>query len=92
MGLVRGVKRPDTDELAQRIRLLTQMQESFSIDELRTVCFRMGVDHEDLPQGTKLELIRNILEEADRTGRISFLIVVLTQLRPGIEWEIKDTG
>lgn len=81
-----------TEYLAQ---LRQQLDQSFSQEELMTLCFDMGVDYEDLVGvgGPKLALTRNLIAHMVRRDRLSELVRICTQARPNAKWpEYELTG
>lgn len=58
----------------------------FSIDELRTMCFDLGIQYEDFPV-TLGGMSRELIASCERSGRISQLIEECRQQRPGVMWE-----
>lgn len=58
----------------------------FDLSELQTVCFEVGVDHENLPAKTKDELARELILYQARRQRLAELIEECRQRRPLIDW------
>lgn len=67
--------------------LLTQFDASFSDEDLRTLCFEMSIDYENLPGRTKKGRIRELITEIQRQGRVDELIERLRAARPHIDWQ-----
>lgn len=72
------------------VRLRRRLAAHFSLDELRTLCFDLGIAHENLPD-TLDGMARELVRFCERHGRISELMEVLNQLRPGISFNARDT-
>jgi hypothetical protein len=54
----------------------------FNLDEIRTLCFSLGIDYEELGEGGKTAKTQNLLLTLGRKERLDELIVLLNQLRP----------
>lgn len=59
----------------------------FNREELRTVCFNLEIDYDDLPAEGKANKARELVSYLDRRGRIPELIETGKQLRPDISWD-----
>ncbi len=84
----------DTGELMreQRIRWLVRIKElmqiHFSGGELREMAFDFGIDDEDLPGETAVDLARELLRYADRRGMVRVLVAKCLELRPRVSWPL----
>ncbi len=56
--------------------------------ELRTLCFDLGIEHENLPEA-KNGMARGLVEHCERTGRVPELVEKCKGLRPKVAWEDK---
>ena len=60
------------------IELLTQLRQllvkRFSDGELRTLCFDLGVEYEDLPGAGKTDKARELVDYMDRYDRLADLV------------------
>jgi hypothetical protein len=69
---------------------LTQLRQvlttRFDAGELRTLCFDLGVDYDDLPGAGKASRARELVGYLARRDRIADLIRVGKRLRPDIPW------
>jgi hypothetical protein len=63
------------------------LAERFSEDELRTFCFDLNVDYEDLPGEGKAAKARELLALYERHHRVDELIQLGQQTRPDISWD-----
>jgi formylglycine-generating enzyme required for sulfatase activity len=68
-----------------RAGLRRQLVEHFNKEELRTLCFDLDVEYENLPD-TKDGMARELVAQCERHGRIPELITACQQLRPKIVW------
>jgi hypothetical protein len=71
----------------EQIRLRRILTAGFDMSELRVLCFDVGIDHEDLPSETKMDMARELVAYCVRHGRISKLVETGRRLRPDIRWE-----
>ncbi len=67
--------------LSQLLHLLT---ERFSESELRTLCFHLGMDYDDLSGEGKAGKARELVAFLKRRQRIPELVAVIKQLRPDV--------
>jgi hypothetical protein len=70
-----------------RSRLYEMMNEFFTLEELRTLCFDLGVDFDQLaPQGTKASTTRELILRLERDRRIRDLVEGCAKARPAVQW------
>lgn len=67
-----------------RSLLLSQLATRFDEDELRTLCFHLQIDFENLPATGKEGKAREMVLHLDRRYRIGELIQLVNQLRPDV--------
>lgn len=53
-----------------------------SLDEVKTVCFRLGIDPDDLATGTKSALVRELIKHMERRDQITLLCDRIVSQRP----------
>jgi hypothetical protein len=79
-----------SDDNPARRKYLTCLREIvalyFNEGELRTLCFDLGVDYDDLPGKGKTEKAKDLVEYLEHRGRISELVEIGQQLRPNVSW------
>lgn len=76
----------------QLARLRQNIGDLFDENELRDLCFDLGVKYDDLPaQGTRGKA-RELVALCERKGQIPKLVKRCRELRPNVEWESEDTG
>ncbi len=66
--------------------LLSKLSMNFSLEELKTICFNLGVDPESIPGTTKDSTAREMLLYFRRRDQIDILIEECRQQRPHISW------
>jgi hypothetical protein len=59
---------------------------SFSQEELRTLCFDLGFNFDDLPGDGRAHKVRELIAYLERIGRTHELVAICTRLRPHIYW------
>ncbi len=69
-----------------RVKLYEIFTGRFSEGELRTLCFRLGVDYESLPGSGKSDKARELVAYAERHQLVSDLVTVGEDIRPDIDW------
>ena len=83
-------RRDDVDpnpNLPQLIRLRKLMVDGFGADDLKTLCFDLGVDYDDLPGTVRSTKVVELLTYLDRRRRLPDLIQVGRDERPDIAWD-----
>jgi hypothetical protein len=68
--------------------LLRQLIASFDLEELRTLCFELGVDYDTLRGEGKAGKARELVLSALRTRRLPNLVEAARGLRPNISWPV----
>lgn len=74
---------PKTSEKA---RLRQLVAAAFNLDELRALCFDMGIDYEDIPGESKMRKIIELISYFGRQNSIVQLIQYLSLARPNVIW------
>jgi hypothetical protein len=67
-------------------QLRITIDNSFSREDLRVMCFDLNVDFDNLSGETKSEKIAALLNQFDRRGREAVLLDYLLKEKPEIEW------
>lgn len=69
---------------------LTDLREKlnryFSLGELKTICFDLGIDHESLDTGNKPALVESLIVHLGRTGRMPELLALVRGQRQHVVW------
>lgn len=68
-------------------KLLRAIDDSFSEDDLRTLCFELQLDFENLPGTIKKAKARELIIHFDRRKRINVLVTAFRELRPNVDIE-----
>jgi Effector-associated domain 7/NB-ARC domain len=70
-----------------RVRLRRSLNALLSEDELRTICFDMSLDYENMQGETKNSKIRSLIEYSERHRILDKLILAIQSERPDFLWE-----
>ncbi|MCP4416406.1 MAG: hypothetical protein GY805_07280 [Chloroflexi bacterium] len=76
-----------TDSAKYLSSLHKQIDERFSFSEVRTLCFDMGIDYDNVPGNTKSAFIRNLLVSLAREGRLQELVGRVREERSRVDWQ-----
>jgi hypothetical protein len=68
------------------IHVRKQLEEYFDLNELKTLCFELGIDYEAIAGETKPDKSRELVKYAYRNGRIPELLKQCQQSRPEVNW------
>lgn len=63
-----------------------KIDQYFSLEEVKQLCFELNVDYENIPGDTRSAFIRNLLVSLAKHGRLQQLIPRLRQNRPHVVW------
>jgi len=77
--------RPAPDQTPQRIALWHLLRDRTNAEELRNLCFILGLDYDALPGTGRIGKAREIVTHFDRREELDALAAALHQLRPDIE-------
>lgn len=73
--------------------LRLKLVSSFNLSELKTVCFDLGIDRDEIAYQTKSELAEGMLDlllnndkASGSNSYINSLIRLMSRLRPNISW------
>ncbi|MFP4436184.1 MAG: TIR domain-containing protein [Chloroflexaceae bacterium] len=76
----------DTPERGELTRLRELLTTRFNEGELRTLCFDLGIDYDDLPGAGKADKARELVSYCARHARLVDLPARGRQVRPDISW------
>lgn len=86
-----GVQSPSMSSAEQKrhqfVTLRQILIKHFSEGELRTLCFDVGIDYDDLPGDGKANKARELVAHFERRNKIAELIFIIAQHRPSINLE-----
>ncbi|MFZ0545681.1 MAG: hypothetical protein WAM60_09600 [Candidatus Promineifilaceae bacterium] len=68
-----------------RTQLREFLAKRFNLDELKTLCFDLGLDYEEFPRATMSEFTRELVAYFERHGKIGCLIAQVIKVRP-VDW------
>jgi hypothetical protein len=74
------------------LRLRRTLNRCFDENELRDLCFDLGVDYQDLPGEGKGAKVRELIAHLERRGRLPKLVEMGRELRPDVSWEDISAG
>jgi hypothetical protein len=74
---------PDQEKL---IRLRRILDARFDEEELRTLCFDLHIDYDDLEGRSQASKARELVEYLERRSRISELVELVERRRPSVIW------
>ncbi|MBK9051884.1 MAG: hypothetical protein IPL78_13520 [Chloroflexi bacterium] len=72
--------------MTEQTTFFSLLRTHFSPDELKTLCFTLGVDYDDLDTSRKSSLARELVEHCHRRGQLPQLEATIRQQRPDILW------
>lgn len=67
-------------------KLKQSLNNIFSVDELRELCFDLGVDYDNLSGSRKTDKIIDLIAYFERRQNLDELISVCRELRPNLNW------
>ena len=86
VSFVRSVLKPDTDRLTTRATFHGQMARTFSLDDVRQICFDLDVNFEELPGDILSAKCRELYLYMEHRGDLHRLIKICQEERPGENW------
>ncbi len=66
--------------------LYDKMLRAFSRDDVQEMCFRLGVDYDDIRGAKRDAKIRELIAGLSRSGRLNDLVALCAELRPNVDW------
>lgn len=70
----------------QIIQLKDKINKHFSTSEFKELLFELGIDFDNIPGGTKIERIIELVNQLNNNDRLSELIAVCQKHRPNVIW------
>lgn len=68
------------------VYLQRQLVEYFDLGELKTLCFDLGMDYDELAGETKSDKARELVKTAYRNGRVPDVVHRCEEARPNVVW------
>ncbi len=75
------------DPSRSRATLRKTLVEHFSEEEVRDMCFDLGIDYENLPGAGKNSKVRELISYFERQKRTGDLVAWARQMRPVVQWD-----
>lgn len=75
-----------------RSLLRSRIDDAFTLDELRGLCFELGLDLDNILGGTKRAKIESLIVHFDERKQLLVLTTHLEQARPHIDWREPEIG
>ncbi|MEI2609108.1 MAG: cytochrome D1 domain-containing protein [Candidatus Promineifilaceae bacterium] len=76
--------------LINRDRLRQVISDTFNSEELRTLCFSLAIEYDDLPGEGRASKIRELIALCERDNRLRELVAQCQALRPNQDWPNAD--
>ena len=76
----------DNHEPIDKSELLKNLTGRFSLEELKTLAFRVGVHSDDIAGETRSEKARELIDYLDRHGRLEELVAAAAKACPDANW------
>jgi hypothetical protein len=85
-------KAEEASKRKRRVELRQVLAECFDKEDLRTLCFDLGVEYDDLPAMGRRNRARELVKYLEHRGRIQELIERIKQLRPDVLVSTDEDG
>jgi hypothetical protein len=72
----------------RRIRILEIIRDSCSLEDLRNLCFYLGIDYDVLPGDRKMAKARSLIHHYERRDALDDLVSQLHRIRPDLEGDL----
>ncbi len=73
---------------AHLVQLQSQMAQAFNVEELKDLCFQLGVAYENIPGEGRDNKVRELIQYLERRGQINALLTLCEQERPNLNWRV----
>lgn len=83
-------KSKSTKDVQKQIALKKLITKAFNLEDLKEICFAMGLEFEDLEGATKSAKIRELILRCQREQLMYSLITTCFTLRPEIDWTTEN--
>lgn len=88
MAFLQSLLKPDTDRLKARATFHGQMEQLFSLDDIRQICFDLDVTFDALPGQALGEKCRELYLYIERRGDLHRLVDACQHERPAANWTV----
>lgn len=78
---------PEGNDTDDRTRLRQFITKQFNVEELRTLCFDLNVEYENLSGESKTGKVRELIVYAERYGLLQKLLEQVREMRPNVPWQ-----
>lgn len=76
---------PETGDTVDKTELLDRLRRHFNMTELRTLSFRLGINHEEIDRNEgQTAMARELIDYCIRHERLDELVALVNRLRPDI--------
>jgi hypothetical protein len=86
--LRRAVRRVILPRPTRRVQVLEVIEHRCSLEDLRNLCFYLGLDYDMLPGDRKMAKARSLIDHYDRRDDLTHLITQLVRIRPDLEGDL----
>src|SRR5687767_13276448 len=69
-----------------RINLVSLVTRYFNVEELRSLCFNLNIEEDNLAAEGKEHKVRELVKYLERRGQLHFLTTELKKLRTSVDW------
>jgi hypothetical protein len=73
-----------------RVALRRNIQQYFSQNEIKSLCFDLGIDYDDLSGDDRTQKVIELIQYMERNERLAELVEYLTTVRPTVNWGKED--
>lgn len=77
---------PTSNNPSPLIRLRKLMVDAFTLEDIRTLCFDLHVNFDELPHPGLTPKIRSLIQLMIGNGRLPDLVTAVTHTRPHVNW------
>jgi hypothetical protein len=71
---------------ARLVALADQISRYFDLAEVGDLCFRLGIEFDDVRGERKSDRVRELVKLVERNGRLPEMLSLLQKLRPHVQW------
>lgn len=75
-----------SDDIQIKVKIRDLLVDGFNVDELRDICFEVGIDYEATGSQSIRTFARETVESAKRFGKLAEIVNVAKKMRPNLDW------